>query len=44
MGGYGHFNKWLLSAREPLRRIYFEAIDLMVNATDQCFDQPSFDT
>ena len=26
------------------RRIYFEAIDLMVNAIEQRFDQPSFDT
>ena len=26
------------------RRIYFEAIDLMINAIDQRFDQPSFDT
>ena len=25
------------------RRIYFEAIDLMMNAIDQQFDQPSFD-
>ena len=25
-------------------RIYFEAIDLMVNAIDQRFDQPNFDT
>ena len=38
------FNKWLLFASGPLRRIHFEAIDLMVNAIDQCFDQPSFDT
>ena len=26
------------------RRIYFEAIDLMMNAIDQRFEQPSFDT
>ena len=26
------------------RRIYFEAIDLTMNAIDQRFDQPSFDT
>ena len=26
------------------KRLYFEAIDLMVNPIDQRFDQPSFDT
>ena len=36
--------KWLLFASGPLRRIYFKAIDLMVNAIDQRFDQPSFGT
>ena len=36
--------KWLLSASGPLRRTYFEAIDLMANAIDQNFDQRSFDT
>ena len=36
--------KWLLSASGPLRWIYFEAIDLMVSANGQRFDQPSFDT
>ena len=30
------------TARDYYRRIYFEAIDLMVNAIDQRFDQPSF--
>lgn len=32
------------TAQDYYRRIYFEAIDLMVNTIDQCFDQPSFDT
>ena len=36
--------KWLHSASGPLRQIYFEAIDLMVNAIDQCFNQPNFGT
>ena len=33
-----------LTAQDYYRRIYFEAIDLMMNAMDQRFDQPSFDT
>ena len=33
-----------VTAQDYYRRIYFEAIDLMMNATDQRFDQPSFDT
>ena len=32
------------TTQDYYRRIYFEAIDLMVNAIDQRFDQPSFDT
>ena len=36
--------KLLLSSSGSLRRIYFEAIDLMVNAIDQCFNQSIFDT
>ena len=36
--------KLLHSASGPLRRIYFEAIDLMANAIDQRFNQPIFDT
>ena len=31
-----------VTAQDYCRRIYFEAIDLMVNAIDQRFDQPSF--
>ena len=33
-----------MTAQDYYRRIYFEAIDLMMNAIDQRFDQPSFDT
>ena len=33
-----------VTAQDYHRRIYFEAIDLMTNAIDQRFDQPSFDT
>ena len=33
-----------VTAQDYYRRIYFEAIDLMMNAIDQRFDQPSFDT
>ena len=33
-----------MTAQNYYRRIYFEAIDLMMNAIDQRFDQPSFDT
>ena len=33
-----------LHFQDYYRRIYFEAIDLTVNAIDQRFDQPSFDT
>ena len=33
-----------VTAQDYYRRIYFEAIDLMMNAIDQHFDQPSFDT
>ena len=33
-----------VTAQGYYRRIYFEAIDLMMNAIDQRFDQPSFDT
>ena len=36
--------KLLHSASGPLWRIYFDAIDLMVTAIDQCFNQPIFDT
>ena len=36
--------KWLHSASGPLRQIYFKAIDLMVNAIDQCFNQQNFGT
>ena len=32
-----------VTAQDYYRRIYFEAIDLMMNAIDQRFDQPSFD-
>ena len=32
-----------VTAQDCYRRIYFEAIDLMMNAIDQQFDQPSFD-
>ena len=32
------------TAQDLYRRIYLEAIDLMVNAIDQRFDQPSFAT
>ena len=37
---------YLVTAQDYYRRIYFEAIDLMMNAIaiDQRFDQPSFDT
>ena len=33
-----------VTGQDYYRRIYFEAIDLMMNAIDQRFDQPSFDT
>ena len=33
-----------MTAQDYFSRIYFEAIDLMMNANDQWFDQPSFDT
>ena len=33
-----------VTAQYYYRRIYFEAIDLMMNVIDQRFDQPSFDT
>ena len=33
-----------VTAQDYYRRIYFEAIDLMMNTIDQQFDQPSFDT
>ena len=33
-----------MTAQGYYRRIYFEAIDLMMNAIDQWIDQPSFDT
>ena len=33
-----------VTAHDYYRRIYFETIDLMMNAIDQRFDQPSFDT
>ena len=33
-----------VTAQVYYRRIYFEAIDVMMNAIDQRFDQPSFDT
>ena len=33
-----------VTAQDYYRRIYFEAIDLMMSAIDQRFDQPSFDT
>ena len=33
-----------LTAQDYYRWIYFEAIDLMMNAIDQRFDQPSLDT
>ena len=33
-----------VTAQRYYRRIYFEAIDLMMNTIDQRFDQPSFDT
>ena len=33
-----------LHFQDYYRRIYFEAIDLTVNAIDQRFDQPRFDT
>ena len=32
-----------VTAQDYYRRIYFEAIDLMMNAIDQRFDQQSFD-
>ena len=32
-----------MTAQDYYRRICFEAIDLMMNAVDQRFDQPSFD-
>ena len=32
------------TAQDYYRRIYFEAIDLMVNVIDQLFDQPGFET
>ena len=33
-----------VTAQDYYRRIYLEAIDLMMNAIDQRFYQPSFDT
>ena len=33
-----------VTARDYYRRIYFEAVDLMMNAIGQRLDQPSFDT
>ena len=33
-----------VTAQDYYRRIYFEAIDLMMNTIDQRFDQPSYDT
>ena len=33
-----------VTAQDYYRRIYFEAINLMMNAIDQRFDQPCFDT
>ena len=33
-----------VTAQDYYKRIYFEVIDLMMNAIDQRFDQPSFDT
>ena len=33
-----------VTTQDYYRRIYFEAIDLMMNAIDQRLDQPSFDT
>ena len=33
-----------VTAQDYYRRIYFEAIDLMMNAIDQLFDQPRFHT
>ena len=33
-----------VAAQDYYRRIHFEGIDLMMNAIDQRFDQPSFDT
>ena len=33
-----------VTAQGYYRRIFFEAIDVMMNANDQRFDQPSFDT
>ena len=33
-----------VTAQDYYRRIYLEAIDLMMNAIDQRFNQPSFDT
>ena len=33
-----------VTAQDYYRRIYLEAFDLMMNAIDQRFDQPSFDT
>ena len=33
-----------VTAQDYSRRKYFEAFDLMTNAIDQRFDQPSFDT
>ena len=33
-----------VTAQDYCRRIFFEAIDVMMNAIEQRFDQPSFDT
>ena len=33
-----------VTAQNYYRQIFFEAIDEMINAIDQRFDQPSFDT
>ena len=35
---------YLVTTQDYYRRIYFEAIDLMMNVIDQGFDQPIFDT
>ena len=32
-----------MTTQDYYRRIYYEAIDLMMNAIDPMFDQPSFD-
>ena len=41
--GYGE-PTYPVTAQDYYRRIYFEAIELMMNAIDQRFDQPSFVT